>query len=158
MELLPYDCFAHILSFTSTQDVCRSSLVSSIVQSMADSDAVWEKFLPLNHQEIVSRLVPPSLLCSSKKELFVKLCKPRPIDDGNKMLSIEKTTGKICYLLSARQLSITWGNSSLYWSWKPIKGPRSQQRQKNLFIAFSNHRTVVVEKGAESNAEGVGIR
>nr|ACU16260.1 unknown [Glycine max] len=85
MELLPYDCFAHILSFTSTQDVCRSSLVSSIVQSMADSDAVWEKFLPLNHQEIVSRLVPPSLLCSSKKELFVKLCKPRPVDDGNKV-------------------------------------------------------------------------
>ncbi|RZC22144.1 F-box protein PP2-B15 [Glycine soja] len=127
MELLPYDCFAHILSFTSTQDVCRSSLVSSIVQSMADSDAVWEKFLPLNHQEIVSRLVPPSLLCSSKKELFVKLCKPRPIDDGNKMLSIEKTTGKICYLLSARQLSITWGNSSLCWSWKPIKGPRFEE-------------------------------
>ncbi|KAL2954361.1 hypothetical protein AAZX31_19G217100 [Glycine max] len=37
------------------------------------------------------------------------------------MLSIEKTTGKICYLLSARQLSITWGNSTLYWSWKPIQ-------------------------------------
>ncbi|XP_020213595.1 F-box protein PP2-B15 [Cajanus cajan] len=127
MELLPDDCFAHILSFTSPQDVCRSSLVSSILQSMADSDAVWEKFLPFNYQEIVSRLVAPLLPCSSKKDLFVKLCKPQPIDDGNKMFWIEKRTGKICYLLSARELSITWGNSLLYWSWKPIQGSRFEE-------------------------------
>ncbi|CAJ1960763.1 unnamed protein product [Sphenostylis stenocarpa] len=127
MELLPYDCFAHILSFTSPQDACRSSLVSSIVQSMADSDTVWEKFLPFNYQEIVSRLVSPSLPCSSNKELFLLLCNPRPIDDGNKMLWIEKRSGKICYLLSARELSIAWGDSPLYWSWKPIQGSRFEE-------------------------------
>jgi len=51
-------------------------------------------------------------------------------------------------------------NTHLKTKKKPIRMSlvRSQQRQKNLFIAFSNHRTVVVEKGAESNAEGVGIR
>ncbi|XP_027349529.1 F-box protein PP2-B15-like [Abrus precatorius] len=124
MELLPEDCFAHILSFTSPQDVCRTSLVSSIVRSMADSDTVWEKFLPFYYQDIVSSLATPSLLCSSKKELFVRLCKPQLIKDGNKMFSIEKTTGKICYLLSARQLSIAWGDSPLYWSWKPTQGSR----------------------------------
>ncbi|KAK7397151.1 hypothetical protein VNO78_18318 [Psophocarpus tetragonolobus] len=124
MELLPIDCFAHVLSFTSPQDVCRSSLASSFMQSMADSDAVWEKFLPFNYQHIVSRLVSPSFQCSSKKELFFFLCKPRPIDGGNKMFWIEKRRGKICYMLSARQLSITWGNSPLYWSWKPTQGSR----------------------------------
>ncbi|WVY95287.1 hypothetical protein V8G54_034375 [Vigna mungo] len=124
MELLPYDCFAHILSFTSPQDLCRSSLVSSILQSMADSDAVWENFLPSNYHQIVSRFVTSSLSCSSKKQLFSMLCNPRPIDDGNKIFSIEKRSGKICYLLSARQLSIAWGNSPLYWSWKPIPGSR----------------------------------
>lgn len=85
MELLPYDCFAHILSFTSPQDLCRSSLVSSILQSMADSDAVWENFLPSNYHQIVSRFVTSSLSCSSKKQLFSMLCDPRPIDDGNKV-------------------------------------------------------------------------
>ncbi|KAK7333023.1 hypothetical protein VNO80_29783 [Phaseolus coccineus] len=124
MELLPYDCFAHILSFTSPQDACSSSLVSSIVQSMADSDAVWEKFLPSDYHQIVSRFVSSSFSCSSKKHLFSMLCNPRPIDDGNKIFSIEKRSGKICYLLSARQLSIAWGNSPLYWSWKPIQGSR----------------------------------
>lgn len=86
MELLPEDCFAHILSFTSPQDVCRSSQTSSIVRSMADSDSVWEKFLPLYYHGIISRLVvPPSLPCSSKKDLFVRLCKPQLVDDGNKV-------------------------------------------------------------------------
>ncbi|KAK7337721.1 hypothetical protein VNO77_18307 [Canavalia gladiata] len=124
MELLPLDCFQHILSFTSPQDVCRSSLVSSILQSMADSDSVWEKFLPFNYEDTVARLVAPPLLCSSKKELFVRLCKPQLIDDGNKMFWIEKTRGKICYMLSARKLSIAWGNNPLYWSWKPTQGSR----------------------------------
>ncbi|AES87270.1 putative phloem protein [Medicago truncatula] len=124
MELLPEDCVAHILSFTSPIDVCRVSLISSIVKSMADSDNVWEKFLPHNYQGIVSRLVDPPLSCSSKKELLARLCKPQLIDDGNKMFSIEKTTGKICYSLSARQLSITFGNNPLHWSWRQVQGSR----------------------------------
>jgi hypothetical protein len=68
--------------------VCRVSLISSIVQSMADSDNVWEKFLPHDYQGIVSRLVdsPLMCMCTSKKELFVTLCKPQPIDDGNKVI------------------------------------------------------------------------
>lgn len=86
MELLPEDCVAHILSFTSPIDVCRVSLISSIVKSMADSDNVWEKFLPHNYQGIVSRLVDPPLSCSSKKELLARLCKPQLIDDGNKVI------------------------------------------------------------------------
>ncbi|XP_004494572.1 F-box protein PP2-B15-like [Cicer arietinum] len=124
MEYLPEDCFAHILSFTSPLDVCRTSLISSVVKSMADSDTVWAKFLPHNYQQIVSRLVGPSFPCSTEKELFFRLCKPQPIDDGNKMFSVEKTTGKICYSLSARQLSISYGNNHLYWSWKHVQGSR----------------------------------
>jgi len=86
MEILPEDCFAHMLSFTSPIDVCRVSLISSVVQSMADSDSVWEKLLPHNYQGIVSRLVDPPLPCSSKKKLFARLCKPQLIDDGNKVI------------------------------------------------------------------------
>ncbi|CAL5194791.1 unnamed protein product [Lathyrus oleraceus] len=91
---------------------------------MADSDRIWEKFLPHNYQQIVSRLVGPPLSCSSKKELFAALCKPLLIDDGNKMFYIEKRRGKICYMLSARELSITFGNTPLYWSWKHVQGSK----------------------------------
>jgi hypothetical protein len=85
LDLLPQDCFVHIMSLTSSpQDVCRAALVSSQVRSMADSDAVWEKLLPSNYEEILSRLVSP-LLNSSKKELFSRLCKPQLIDEGRKV-------------------------------------------------------------------------
>ncbi|RYR52431.1 hypothetical protein Ahy_A06g027351 [Arachis hypogaea] len=232
MERVPEDCFAHILSFASPQDACSLCLVSTTLQSMADSDCVWEKFLPLDCQEIVSRIVNPSLSCSSnKKHVFVTLCRPQLIDGGNKAVSrtllshsitnnrkkqkqassshspfsfvdwvvvvvgnssimliwqqclhgsltpekghimqsdaiiivnylkvalgssggganmnflktkfifalspvvaqifwIEKNSGKICYQLSARELSIAWGKCPLYWSWKPVEGSRFEE-------------------------------
>ncbi|MED6161766.1 hypothetical protein PIB30_063841 [Stylosanthes scabra] len=127
MEQVAEDCFAQILSFASPQEACSLCVVSRMVQSMADSDTVWEKFLPLDYGEIVSRIVAPSMPCSSKKDLFVTLCTPQLIDHGNKTFWIEKRTGKICYQLSARELSIAWGNCPLYWSWKPVQGSRFKE-------------------------------
>jgi len=48
------------------------------------------------------------------------------------MFSIEKTTGKICYSLSARQLSITFGNNPLHWSWRQVQGSRSVHHPNSL--------------------------
>ncbi|KAB2621569.1 F-box protein PP2-B15-like [Pyrus ussuriensis x Pyrus communis] len=115
---LPEDCCAHILSFTSPGDACRSSLVSSSFRATADADSVWRKFLPSDHKQILSRFVSP-IACSSSKDLFMKLCSPNLIDGGDKMFFIEKSTGKKCYMLSARDLSITWGSHPLYWTWRP---------------------------------------
>ncbi|KAK0598906.1 hypothetical protein LWI29_000603 [Acer saccharum] len=119
LDFLPEDCFAHILSFTSPSDACRLSLVSSMARSAADSDNVWEKFLPSDYQEILSRLVW-KVVYSSKKDLFFRLCYPHLIDGGRKSFSIEKSTSKKLYMLSARELSITWAGNPLYWSWKPL--------------------------------------
>ncbi|KDP23437.1 hypothetical protein JCGZ_23270 [Jatropha curcas] len=118
LDLLPEDCFAHILSFTSPRDACRASVVSSAVRSSADLDSVWGNFLPSDYADIISRLASP-ITCSTKKELFLRLCKPHLIDEGKKIISLEKSTGKKCYLLSSRELSIAWASNPLYWSWKP---------------------------------------
>ncbi|XP_059439688.1 F-box protein PP2-B15-like [Corylus avellana] len=124
LDLLPQDCFEHIMSLTSSpQDVCRLSLVSLPVRSMADSDSVWERLLPSNYEEILSRLVSP-LLYSSKKELFSRLCKPQLIDGGRKVFSLEKSMSKNVYMLCARELSIQWASHPLYWSWKPFSQSR----------------------------------
>lgn len=40
------------------------------------------------------------------------------------MFWVEKRRGKICCMLSARELSITFGNSPLYWSWKHVEGSK----------------------------------
>ncbi|RVW97868.1 putative F-box protein PP2-B12 [Vitis vinifera] len=58
----------------------RSELVSTTVRHAGDSDSVWEKFLPPDYQEILSRLVSP-LVFASKKELYSKLCRPLLIDE-----------------------------------------------------------------------------
>ncbi|KAM5561113.1 F-box protein PP2-B15-like [Rosa sericea] len=117
LEDLPQDCFEQILSLTSPGDACRSSLVSSSIRAMADKDSLWGMFLPSDYSAILSRLVTP-IPYSSNKDLFIRLCRPNLIDCGKKMFSIEKSTGKKCYMLSARDLSITWACNPLYWSWK----------------------------------------
>ncbi|KAA8545203.1 hypothetical protein F0562_019908 [Nyssa sinensis] len=122
-NMLPNDSVSTILSLTSPPDVCRSSLVSSTFRSAADSYVVWERFLPSDYWDIVSRSVTP-LKFSSKHELFFCLCNPILIDGGNKSFTLEKSTGKKSYILSARELSITWGDEPTNWSWKYIPESR----------------------------------
>ncbi|KAL6142569.1 hypothetical protein ACLB2K_060848 [Fragaria x ananassa] len=136
LEDLPQDCFQLILSLTSPRDACRSSLVSFSIRAMADSDSVWEIFLPEDCSEIMSRLVTP-IPYSSNKDLFIKLCDPNLIDGGKKMFSIEKSTGKKCYILSARDLSIAWACNPLYWCWK-----RSLPASESRFAEVAELRTI----------------
>ncbi|XP_052182538.1 F-box protein PP2-B15-like [Diospyros lotus] len=117
-DALPEDCIASILSLTSPPDAGKSSAVSSAVRAAAESDLLWESFLPPDYRDVLSRLTSP-VLYRSKKELFLRLCIPRLIDGGTKSFSLERSTSKKCYMLSARELSITWATNSLYWCWKP---------------------------------------
>ncbi|OWM62915.1 F-box protein PP2-B15-like [Punica granatum] len=118
LELLPGDCFAHILAFASPRDACRCSVVSPGIRSLTDSDAVWDNFLPYDYREIIARMVTPDVF-RSKKEIFMKLCEPLLIDGGTKTFWIDKSTGKKCYRLNAKHLSITLAENPLFWSWKP---------------------------------------
>lgn len=88
---LPEECIAHIISLTSPRDACRSSLVSPRFRSVADSDVVWEKFLPSDYKDLISRSVAAETtlisMAKNKKALYLHLCEnPIPIDDGNIVL------------------------------------------------------------------------
>ncbi|KAJ6694496.1 hypothetical protein OIU85_005202 [Salix viminalis] len=120
---LPEGCVSAILSFTSPQDACKSSLVSTIFQAAADSDAVWESFLPADYRDMVSRSDFPCK-CSSKKELFLLLCNSVLIDGGRKSFKLEKSSGKKSFMLSARDLHITWSDESPYWHWASVPESR----------------------------------
>ncbi|KAG5549074.1 hypothetical protein RHGRI_014444 [Rhododendron griersonianum] len=80
-DLLPQDCVARILSFTSPRDACRVSLVCTLVGAAAKTDDLWVKFLPSDYLEVISRLVDSPLDFKSKKELYLWLCSPNPIDN-----------------------------------------------------------------------------
>lgn len=122
-NVLPEECVATVFSLTCPLDACRSSLVSSSFRSAMDSDIIWDKFLPSDWLEIVSKSVSP-LAFSSKKELFALLCHPFLIDAGKISFKLEKSSGKKSYILSARALSITWSSNPIYWSWVSMQESR----------------------------------
>ncbi|XP_068662969.1 F-box protein At2g02240-like [Aristolochia californica] len=114
---LPEGCISYVISLTSPRDACRSSAVSSVFQEASDSDFVWERFLPRDYSDILSRAVT-LLEYSSKKGLYFILCNSILIDDGKKSFWLQKLTGKKCYMLSAGELRIVWaGSTPDYWDW-----------------------------------------
>ncbi|XP_077229232.1 putative F-box protein PP2-B12 [Tasmannia lanceolata] len=113
---LPEGCISQIISLTSPKDASRSSVISSIFRSASDSDVVWDKFLPSDYSEILSRSVSP-VEFSSKKDLYFRLCHPILIDEGKISFCLERSSGKKCYMLSSRELCIIWGDTPRYWQW-----------------------------------------
>ncbi|XWS58812.1 hypothetical protein CRYUN_Cryun08bG0065800 [Craigia yunnanensis] len=133
LKALPHDCIAAVLSFTSPRDACRLSLVSTIFKSASDSDAVWESFLPSEYQA----LIPSSLCFSSKKELYLSLSEtPVLIDAGRKSFSLERGSGKKCYMLSARDLSIVWSDTPTYWRWVSIPESRFEEAAELISVCW----------------------
>ncbi|CAN4111035.1 unnamed protein product [Withania somnifera] len=114
---LPEDCISTIISLTSPPDALKLSLVSSIFRSVAELDCVWDAFLPSDWQDIASNSVTP-LKLSSRKELFFYLCNSILIDGGNKSFALDKSTGKKSYVISAKELSILYGDEPDHWNWK----------------------------------------
>ncbi|KAL7177419.1 hypothetical protein ACSBR2_030726 [Camellia fascicularis] len=117
-------CISAILSFTSPLDVCRSSTLSWGFKLASDSDTIWEKFLPSDYREIISRSASP-VVFHSKKQLYFTLCDSPILLDGGKMsFALDKETGKKCFTLPARELNIAWKNGPQHWQW--LTSPESR--------------------------------
>ncbi|KAG2264453.1 hypothetical protein Bca52824_071532 [Brassica carinata] len=117
LDTLPEDCISMVIYHTSPRDACVVASVSKTVKSAAESDLVWEKFLPPDY----SSLVPRSLDFSSKKKIYLSLADDSVlIDDGKKSFWLEKGSGKRCYMLSAMDLKITWSDCPVYWQWNTV--------------------------------------
>lgn len=82
-DTLPEDCISMVISHTSPRDACVVASVSKTVKSAAQSDLVWEMFLPPEY----SSIVPRSTNYSSKKEIYLSLADDSVlIDDGKKVI------------------------------------------------------------------------
>lgn len=125
-HVLPEGCVANVLSFTSPKDACRLSSLSTTFRSAAESDAVWDMFLPPQYRSMPSLSTESSQPCSSsKKELYLRLCDhPILVDEGRKSFWLEKRTGKICYMLSPKDLVIVWIETPRYWRWTALPEAR----------------------------------
>ncbi|TMW96596.1 hypothetical protein EJD97_007122 [Solanum chilense] len=136
---LPEGCIATALSLTSPKDACRLALVASTFRSAAESDAVWERFLPPDYYDIISRFIdgPDSLNFGSKKDLYLYLCdNPILIDGGTKSFSLEKGSGKKCYMLAARSLQIVWVDTPRHWRWISLPESRFSEVAELLDVCW----------------------
>nr|GMD32045.1 F-box protein PP2-B10-like [Ipomoea batatas] len=136
---LPEDCIATALSLTTPKDACRLMLVASNFRSAAQFDAVWERFLPLDYRDLISRAAHSGdlLAFASKKDLYFYLCDHHIIiDDGTKSFSLEKESGKKCYMLAAKSLQIVWGNDTRYWKWISLAESRFSEAVELLDVCW----------------------
>ncbi|CAJ1976310.1 unnamed protein product [Sphenostylis stenocarpa] len=122
---LPEDWQFNILSLTSPADAARLSVVSKAFRTAADSDAVWNRFLPSD----LSSIIPLSSFASlSKKSLYVTLSDhPVIIQNSTKSFQLEKWTGNKIYMLSARDIEIIWVNEPHYWEWITLPQSRFEE-------------------------------
>ncbi|XP_010430006.1 PREDICTED: F-box protein PP2-B11-like [Camelina sativa] len=121
MNTLPEDCIAKILSLTTIADVCRSSTVSRIFRSAAESDNVWNHFLP---SDFPAGFVAPAGLTTRKQLFFSLVHNPLLLNDAHLSFSLERKSGKKCYMMAARSLSIVWGHDQRYWQWITLPNTR----------------------------------
>ncbi|KAK1389391.1 Phloem protein 2-6 [Heracleum sosnowskyi] len=123
-DMLPEGCIAEIVSHTTPADACHVALVSTTFHSVADSDPVWNTFLPSDYRQFLSRAVENQPIhhvlrsSPSNKDLYLSLSDhPLIIDSASMSFSLDKWTGKKCFMMAASTLTIVWGDTPRYWRW-----------------------------------------
>ncbi|KAL6635332.1 hypothetical protein ACP70R_028003 [Stipagrostis hirtigluma subsp. patula] len=128
---LPEELLSAAISRTAPRDACRAAAVSPAFRAAADSDAVWSCFLPADLPPLADGELDPAP--QSKKETFVRLSEPdRPVLLADRLVSmwLDRESGVKCYMLSARALQITWGDTPQYWRWIPLANSRFSEAAK----------------------------
>ncbi|PRQ41595.1 putative phloem protein [Rosa chinensis] len=137
LQALPEGCIANVISLTSPPDACRLSLLSKIIRSAAESDAVWDKFIPPETQTILSQPNSLSFPSRSKKDLYMALCdNPVLINEGNMSFSLDKWSGKKCYMIASKGLRIAWGDTPRYWEWISLPESRFEEVAKLRVVGW----------------------
>ncbi|CAI8603229.1 unnamed protein product [Vicia faba] len=108
-EELAEGCISTILSRTTPVDAGRFSVISKTFHSAADSDAAL--YLALSDRPII-------------------------VDNGLKSFQLDRKSGKICYMLGARSLSICWVHDERYWKWITMRTSRFPEAAKLLNVCW----------------------
>nr|GEY04370.1 hypothetical protein [Tanacetum cinerariifolium] len=90
ISVLPEGCISNILSLTSPRDASRAAAISKTFNTAADSDFVWDQFLPPDYRQLIARAVAPVDIIS-KKTLYMYLSHSHVLlDRGTLGLKLDK--------------------------------------------------------------------
>ncbi|KAJ6840119.1 F-box protein PP2-A13-like [Iris pallida] len=132
---LPDSCVAAVMLHLDPVEICRLARLSRSFRSAAAADFVWETKLPTNYRYLIEKARSFSSSSSSsgsdeeevamtKKEMYARLCRTVPFDDGTKQFWMEKSRGGICMAISSKGLAITGIDDRRYWNYIPTDESR----------------------------------
>ncbi|XVF33404.1 hypothetical protein REPUB_Repub17cG0165800 [Reevesia pubescens] len=117
LDDIPESCAALVLVQLDPPEICKLARLNRTFLGASTADFIWESKLPSNHRFIVEKVLgDTSLLNLQKKELYARLCRPNPFDDGTKEIWLDKNTGGICLSISSKALTITGIDDRRYWN------------------------------------------
>jgi hypothetical protein len=125
---LPEECLALAIALTSPRDASRCAAVSPAFRAAADSDHVWQRFIPTDDDAAAAGggggfLLPVIGKNKKKKEAYLGLCNAASAaavgGDGGCRVWLDRGTGAKCYALSARRLSLPWDDGEFSWRFTP---------------------------------------
>ncbi|TKW08984.1 hypothetical protein SEVIR_6G061600v4 [Setaria viridis] len=119
---LPEECLALAIALTSPRDASRCAAVSPAFRAAADSDHVWQRFIPTDDGSFL--LPGAEKKRKKKKDAYLGLCDAVSAvavgdDDGGCRVWLDRATGARCYALSARRLSLPWDDGEFSWRFTP---------------------------------------
>ncbi|KAF3796311.1 PHLOEM PROTEIN 2-LIKE A6 [Nymphaea thermarum] len=99
--------------------------------------------LPPDLPALLSRAVSP-ISFSSKKELFFLLCSsPLIIDSGKRSFSLDRGSGKKCFMISAKELSIMLSEDESCWRWISLPNSRFSEVADLLSVWWLEIRAAI---------------
>ncbi|BAS81533.1 Os02g0813000 [Oryza sativa Japonica Group] len=148
---LPEELLSAAISLTAPRDAFRAAAVSRAFRAAADSDAVWASFLPRDLPDLADGELSPAP--PSKKDLFLRLSAGHYhlLPDRLKSMWLDREKGAKCYMLSARALQISWGDSPQYWSWIPLADSRFKEGAELLSVCWLEIRGKLPGKKLSQN-------
>ncbi|MCO5583086.1 hypothetical protein L7F22_036993 [Adiantum nelumboides] len=109
--------------------LCEFVLINKNFLAACNADSLWEKLLPpASHLASLFKECDDADLLQfyrnlqSKKALYQRLCRPISLAGGLQKFWLDRRTGKECYIMSARALSVIWGSTPQYWGWPRCLG------------------------------------
>ncbi|PIN11126.1 hypothetical protein CDL12_16264 [Handroanthus impetiginosus] len=122
---IPESCVACVFLYLTPPEICNLARLNRAFRGAASSDAVWEAKLPSNYHDLLQLLSHPDVYQNlSKKDIFALLARPLPFEDGNKLVWVDRYTGRVCMSISAKAMAITGIEDRRYWNWVPTEESR----------------------------------
>ncbi|KAK8583513.1 hypothetical protein V6N13_108868 [Hibiscus sabdariffa] len=116
LDDVPESCISSILMYLDPPEICKLAGLNRAFHRASLADFVWETKLPLNYKYLVKKILSQNPDSFGKKQAYATLCRPNRFDGGTKEAWLDKRSGKVCLLVSAKALKITGIDDRRYWN------------------------------------------